>query len=75
MRDEGSPEYENALKLLEYTGDSCSAGERVANVDPSGNVYPCQFAQMEELEISDNGNLARYGTMQRTRYYPRSETK
>jgi len=53
MRDEDSPEYENALKLLEYTGDSCSAGERVANVDPAGNVYPCQFAQLEELKIGN----------------------
>jgi radical SAM protein with 4Fe4S-binding SPASM domain len=46
-----SPEYESALTLLHYTGDSCSAGDRVANVDPAGNVYPCQFAQVEEFKI------------------------
>lgn len=53
LREEDSPEYENALKLLKYTGDSCSAGERIANVDPAGNVYPCQFAQLEELKIGN----------------------
>ncbi len=53
LRAEGSPEYDNALRLLQYTGDSCSAGDRVANVDPYGNVYPCQFAQMDELKIGN----------------------
>ena len=50
---EESPEYENALSLLQSTGDSCSAGNRIANIDPSGNVYPCQFAQMPELRIGN----------------------
>ena len=53
LKKEGSPEYGNAIKLLEYTGDSCSAGDRIANVDPAGNVYPCQFAQLEELRIGN----------------------
>lgn len=53
LRAEDSSEYENALKLLKFTGDACSAGNRVANVDPAGNVYPCQFAQLEELKIGD----------------------
>ncbi|RLG34533.1 radical SAM/SPASM domain-containing protein [Methanosarcinales archaeon] len=53
MKEEGNSEYENALRLLQYTGDSCSAGDRVANVDPSGNVYPCQFAQMDEFKIGN----------------------
>ena len=53
LKEEGNPEYENALRLLQYTGDSCSAGDRVANVDPSGNVYPCQFAQMDEFKIGN----------------------
>ena len=53
LREDDSQEYENALKLLQYTGDSCSAGDRVANVDPSGNVYPCQFAQLEEFKIGN----------------------
>jgi len=51
LREDNNPEYENALNLLQYTGDFCSAGDRVANVDPAGNVYPCQFAQLEEFKI------------------------
>lgn len=53
LREEDSQGYENALKLLQFTGDSCSAGDRVANVDPAGNVYPCQFAQLEEFRIGN----------------------
>lgn len=53
MREESNPEYENALKLLSFTADSCSAGDRVANVDPAGNVYPCQFAQLEKFRIGN----------------------
>ena len=53
MKADASPEYDNALKLLQYVGDSCSAGDRVANVDPVGNVYPCQFAQLEEFKIGN----------------------
>jgi radical SAM protein with 4Fe4S-binding SPASM domain len=51
MKETGSSEYENALTLLRYMGDSCSAGDRVANVDPHGIVYPCQFMQREEFRI------------------------
>jgi len=51
MKETGNPEYANALTLLRYRGDSCSAGDRVANVDPAGNVYPCQFMQREEFRI------------------------
>ncbi len=53
LKEEDSQGYENALKLLQFTGDSCSAGDRVANVDPAGNVYPCQFAQLEEFKIGN----------------------
>nr|QNO57796.1 PqqA peptide cyclase [Methanosarcinales archaeon ANME-1 ERB7] len=53
LKADNNPEYENALKLLQYTGDSCSAGDRVANVDPTGNVYPCQFAQLEQFKIGN----------------------
>jgi radical SAM protein with 4Fe4S-binding SPASM domain len=53
MEEEGHPEYYNAYKLLSYTGDSCSAGDRAANVDPIGNVFACQFAQREELVIGN----------------------
>jgi len=51
MRASGHPAYEHALALLRMRGDSCSAGDRVANVDPAGNVYPCQFMQREEFRI------------------------
>ena len=54
MKENGlKDEYESALKLIEFTGDTCSAGERVANVDPAGNVYPCQFAQIPSLKIGN----------------------
>lgn len=53
LEEENSPEYNDALKLLEFTGDSCSAGDRIANVDPSGNVYVCQFAQLAELKVGN----------------------
>jgi radical SAM protein with 4Fe4S-binding SPASM domain len=51
LKESGSGEFENALTLLKCTGDSCSAGDRVANVDPSGTIYPCQFMQQEEFRI------------------------
>ncbi|NLK52934.1 MAG: radical SAM protein [Syntrophomonadaceae bacterium] len=35
---------EEILKLLEMHG-GCSAGTKFANVDPQGNVHPCQFWQ------------------------------
>ncbi len=54
LSKDGDPETMNALKLLQCTGDSCSAGNRVVNVDPHGNIYPCQFLQVEEQKI---GNL------------------
>ena len=53
LKEDNRGDYENALKLLHYTGDSCSAGDRVANVDPLGNVYPCQFAQLSEFKIGN----------------------
>ena len=53
MKEENHPEYENAYKLLSFTGDSCSAGDRAANVDPVGYVYACQFAQRSELTVGN----------------------
>jgi MoaA/NifB/PqqE/SkfB family radical SAM enzyme len=53
MKEENHPEYENAYKLLSFTGDSCSAGDRAANVDPVGNIYACQFAQRPELVVGN----------------------
>lgn len=35
---------EEIIKLLEMHG-GCSAGTKFANVDPQGNVHPCQFWQ------------------------------
>lgn len=45
MEQDGSPDLEDARKLLASLNGGCSAGDRVANVDPEGNVYPCQFAR------------------------------
>ncbi len=56
MKEENHPEYENAYKLLSFTGDSCSAGDRAANVDPVGNIYACQFAQRPELVVGNVRN-------------------
>ena len=54
LKEDGLNEaYESGLKLLEFMGDACSAGERVANVDPAGNIYPCQFAQMPALKVGN----------------------
>lgn len=35
----------------ERAGISLSAGIRVANITPSGDVYPCQFGQIPEFRI------------------------
>lgn len=53
LKGEKSPEHENASELLKSIGDSCSAGDRVANVDSCGNVYVCQFAQLAELKVGN----------------------
>jgi Fe-coproporphyrin III synthase len=53
LRREDAPAYASMCTLLEHSGVGCSAGDRVANIDPSGNVYPCQFAQLEELRIGN----------------------
>jgi Fe-coproporphyrin III synthase len=45
--------YEDMCTLLRYSGVGCSAGDRVANIDPVGNVYPCQFAQLAQLKIGN----------------------
>jgi radical SAM protein with 4Fe4S-binding SPASM domain len=39
----------DAQELLGLQGCRCSAGERIANIDPEGNLYPCQFAQAPEF--------------------------
>jgi len=53
LKREDAEKYEEACKLLEFTGGPCSAADRLGNVDPSGNVYACQFAQLPELRIGN----------------------
>ncbi len=54
LKEQAPGRYEKACEILEFVGDTCSAGDRILNVDPQGNIYPCQFAQLEKLKI---GNL------------------
>jgi radical SAM protein with 4Fe4S-binding SPASM domain len=54
LKEESPNRYEKAREILEYVGDTCSAGDRIMNIDPEGNIYPCQFAQLESLKV---GNL------------------
>jgi radical SAM protein with 4Fe4S-binding SPASM domain len=53
LQADGMPAYDDACTLLRYMGGGCSAGDRVANVDPAGNVYPCQFAQRDEFRLGN----------------------
>jgi len=53
MREVDPENARNVEKLLQFMGGACSAGNRVANIDPSGNVYPCQFAQDPSLLIGN----------------------
>lgn len=46
-----APSLDAARHLLALQGGSCSAGRRVANIDPASTVYPCQFAQAEEFRL------------------------
>ena len=51
LKKESPSRYDKAREILEYVGDTCSAGDRVLNIDPEGNIYPCQFAQLENLKV------------------------
>jgi radical SAM protein with 4Fe4S-binding SPASM domain len=76
MERDGSPDLEDARDLLVSLNGGCSAGDRVANVDPRGNVYPCQFARSPAFLVgnirdrpfstlwndNDNPVLARFRT-------------
>jgi radical SAM protein with 4Fe4S-binding SPASM domain len=53
LKEEKPHEFENALRLLQSTSGSCSAGDRIANIDPYGNIYVCQFAQLPELRVGN----------------------
>lgn len=45
MERDGSTDLADAKNLLNSLKGGCSAGDRVANIDPRGDVYPCQFAR------------------------------
>jgi radical SAM protein with 4Fe4S-binding SPASM domain len=51
LKGEDSREYAHARELLDCQGVGCSAGLRVASIDPAGIVYPCQFAQVDRFRI------------------------
>jgi radical SAM protein with 4Fe4S-binding SPASM domain len=53
MERDGSPDLADARDLLASLNGGCSAGDRVANVDPRGNVYPCQFARSPEFLVGN----------------------
>jgi radical SAM protein with 4Fe4S-binding SPASM domain len=53
MRREDRENAYTVEQLLSFMGSGCSAGDRVANIDPSGDVYPCQFAQESSLRIGN----------------------
>ena len=52
LETDADPEYDRIYRLLSHMG-GCSAGKRVANIDPAGNIYPCQFAQSEEFRAGN----------------------
>lgn len=49
MGRDRSPDLSGALDLIGSRNGGCSAGVRVACVDPAGRVYPCQFARLPEF--------------------------
>ena len=53
MERDGSPDLPEARELLASLHGGCSAGDRVANVDSRGNVYPCQFARSPEFLVGN----------------------
>jgi Fe-coproporphyrin III synthase len=53
MERDNSPDLHEARELLASLHGGCSAGDRVANVDPHGNVYPCQFARAPEFLVGN----------------------
>ena len=48
-----SPDLCDARSLIASSNGGCSAGDRVANIDPQGNVYPCQFARSPEFLVGN----------------------
>lgn len=46
---ENLPEREQEVRRLLEMHGGCSAGVKMANIDPAGNVYPCQFWRSSSL--------------------------
>lgn len=53
MERDRSPDLNDARSLIASSNGGCSAGDRVANIDPQGNVYPCQFARSREFLVGN----------------------
>ncbi len=53
MERDHSPDLGDARALIASLNGGCSAGDRVVNIDPQGNVYPCQFARFPEFIIGN----------------------
>jgi len=53
MERDQSPDLCDARSLIASSNGGCSAGDRVANIDPLGNVYPCQFARSPEFLVGN----------------------
>lgn len=53
LERDGSPDAAEAEALVRSLNGGCSAGKRVANIDPQGNVYPCQFARFPEFLVGN----------------------
>ncbi|MDG6251487.1 SPASM domain-containing protein, partial [Methanocalculus sp.] len=51
MKRDNADDIAEAEELVASLKGGCSAGTRVANIDHQGNVYPCQFAQADELLV------------------------
>jgi radical SAM protein with 4Fe4S-binding SPASM domain len=49
MEEDKSADLDDARSLLLSLQGGCSAGTRVANIDASGNIWPCQFARSPEF--------------------------
>lgn len=53
MRRDQADDLAEAEELVASLHGGCSAGTKVANIDPRGNVYPCQFARSDELLVGN----------------------
>lgn len=53
MERDNSPDLPDAQELIQSLNGGCSAGSRVADIDPQGNVYPCQFARSSDFLVGN----------------------